>query len=60
MSLKQENIDLFNKLEIGFKLVVRKFYEQKAAKNESVVIGDGKGGIKRVSAKELLKEYIKE
>ena len=60
MSPKQENIDLSIKLEAGFKLVVRKFYQQKAANDESVVIGDSKGGIKRVPAKDLLKDLDKE
>ena len=59
MNQKQENLELLRKLELGFKVVVRKFYEQRAANNESVVIGDGKGGVRRVPAKDLLDDYIR-
>ncbi len=57
MSLKEENIELYKKIEAGFKLAVRRLYEQKAANNETLVISDAKGVIKHVPAKELLKNY---
>ena len=52
--LKQEHIELSKKIEAGLKLAIRRLYEQKAANNESVVISDGHGGVKRVPAKDLL------
>ena len=54
MNLKQENAELYKKIEDGLKLAIRKLYQQKAAKNESVVISDGKGGVVRAPAKDLL------
>jgi hypothetical protein len=59
MNIKQDNIELYKKIEAGFKLAVRRLYEQKAANNESVVISGVNGEIKRVPAKELLKNYDK-
>ena len=59
MDLKQEHIELSKKIEAGLKLAYRKLYEKRAANNETVVISVN-GIIKRVPAKELLKDYIKE
>jgi hypothetical protein len=59
MDLKQDNIELYKKIEAGFKLAVRRLYEQKAANNESVVISGANGEIIRVPAKELLKDLQK-
>jgi hypothetical protein len=56
MSLKQENVELLNKIEAGLKLAIRRLYEQKAANNETAVISVN-GEIKRIPAKELLKGY---
>ncbi len=53
MALKPENVELYNKIEAGLKLAVRRLYEQKAANNETAVICVN-GEIKHVSAKELL------
>ncbi len=58
MGLNNDNIELYRKIETGFKLTVRKLYEQKAANNETVVICVN-GEIKHVSAKELLLAYDK-
>jgi hypothetical protein len=56
MSLKQENIELLNKIEAGLKLAVRRLYEQKAANNETAVVSIN-GEIKHIPAKDLLKNY---
>ena len=60
MNLKPDNLELSKKITAGLKLAVRRFFEKKAANNESVVIGDGKGGIIRVLAKDLLRDSDKE
>ncbi len=60
MNLKPDNLELSKKITAGLKLAVRRFFEKKAANNESVVIGDGKGGIIRVPAKDLLRDSDKE
>ena len=60
MNLKQENVELSKKIFNGLKLAYRRLYEQKAANNESVVISDGKGGVIRVPAKDLLKDLDKD
>ncbi len=57
MNIKQDNIELYKKIEAGFKLAVRRLYEQKAANDETLVISDANGNIKHVPAKELLKNY---
>ena len=58
MGVKQENHELYQKIAAGLKLAVQRLYEQKAAKNESVVICVN-GEIKTVPARELLKNYNK-
>ena len=58
MSPKQENYELYMKIQAGLKLAVRRLYEQKAANNESVVISVN-GEIRHVPAKDLLKNYDK-
>ncbi len=58
MTLKQENVELLNKIEAGLKLAVRRFYEQKAANNETVVLCVN-GEIKYVPAKEVLANQVK-
>ena len=58
MGLKQDNIELYKKIQAGLKLAFRRLYEQKAANNETVVISVN-GEIKRVPAKELLKDNDK-
>jgi len=59
ISRKHQNTELLNKIEAGLKLAVRRLYEQKAANNESAVICVN-GEIKRVPAKDLLKDYDKD
>jgi hypothetical protein len=58
MSVKQEHIDLYKKIEAGLKLAYHKLYLQKAANNETVVVSIN-GEIKHVPARELLKEQEK-
>ncbi len=60
MNIKKEQDELSKKIFDGLKLAYRKLYEQKAANNESVVISDGKGGIIRVPAKDLLQDSDRE
>lgn len=55
MPLKPENIELANKIEAGIRKAVQKLYEERAAKNETVIISVN-GEIKHVSAKDLLKQ----
>ena len=54
MGQKKEHEELSKKIMFGLRLAIRRLYEQKAANNESVVISDGRGGVKRVPAKDLL------
>lgn len=56
VSRRQENIELLNKIEAGLKLAYRRLYEQKAARNETVVISVN-GEVKHVPAKDLLKDF---
>jgi len=56
MSLKQENVELLNKIEAGLKLAMRRLYEKKAANNETAIISVN-GEIKHVPARDLLKVY---
>ena len=60
MNPKPGNLELSKKISAGLKLAVRRFYEQRAANNESVVISDGKGGVIRVPAKDMLQDIPKE
>ena len=54
MALNFENADFFARIEFGLKLASRRFYEQKAAENQSVVVCEN-GVIKHVPAKEILR-----
>ncbi|MES2701624.1 MAG: hypothetical protein V4649_03245 [Bacteroidota bacterium] len=56
MQVSKENEDLFTKIEAGLKLAMQRLYEQKAARNETVVIMVN-GEIKHVPAKDLLSGY---
>ncbi len=56
MTRKEENVELLNKIEAGLKLAYRRLYEKRAANNETVVICIN-GEIKRVPARDLLKDY---
>ena len=55
-----EKMTLQEKITFGMKLAIRRLYEQKAANNEYVVISDRSGEIKRVPAKDLLKDFDKD
>ena len=59
MSLEQEHEELSKKIFYGLKLAYRRLYEQRAANNETVVISVN-GEIKRVPAKDLLKDLDKD
>jgi len=59
VNLKEEHIALSKKTEAGLKMAYRRLYEQRAAKNETVIISVN-GEIKRVPAKDLLKNFDKE
>ncbi len=56
--MKPEHIELRNKIMAGIKKAVQKLYEEKAAKNETVVVSIN-GEVKRVPAKDLLKNFDK-
>ncbi len=58
MSLKQENVELYQKIKAGLKLASRRLFEQKAANNETVVVCIN-GEVKHVPAKDLLKDFDK-
>lgn len=58
MSPKQENQELYKKILAGLKLASRRFYEDRAAKNETVVVCVN-GEVKHVPAKDLLKDFDK-
>jgi hypothetical protein len=51
--------NLASKIVEGVDKAVRKLVETSAAKNESLVISDKDGNIKKVPAKELLKDLSK-
>lgn len=53
------NSELSNKILQGIRDAVRKLVEKSAANNESLVIGDKDGNVKRVPAKELLETFPK-
>ena len=55
MSLTPESKILFAKIEAGLQLAVRRLYEQKAAKNENVVVSQN-GKVQILPAKKLLEE----
>jgi hypothetical protein len=59
MGSQQENKELLNKIEAGLKLAIRRLYEKKAANNETAVVSIN-GQIKRVPAKDLLKDFDKD
>ncbi len=53
---KDTELDEFaEKVLYGVNKALRKLVETSAANNESLVIGDGKGNVKSVPAKEILK-----
>ena len=55
MVLQPENDDFLAKIEFGFRLAARRLYQQRAEKNETVVICED-GVIKHVPAKQILAE----
>jgi hypothetical protein len=55
MSLSPESKILFAKIEAGLKLAVRRLYEERAAKNETVVVSKN-GKVQIIPAKILLEE----
>lgn len=55
MPIKQANIELREKIVMGIKKAARKLYEERAARNETVIISVN-GEVKAVPAKELLKD----
>lgn len=57
MALKPENVELFAKIEYGFKLAIQRLYEKKAANNETAVFLVN-GEIKHIPARELLNKQI--
>lgn len=57
---KTDMDEFAEKILFGVNKALRKLVETSAANNESLVIGDDKGGFKSVPAKELLKTLPKE
>jgi len=58
---KKTDLDDFaEKILYGVNKALRKLVETSAANNESLVVGDDKGGFKSVPAKELLKTLPKQ
>lgn len=58
---KSTDLDEFaEKVLYGVNKALRKLVEKSAANNESLVISDGKGNVKSVPAKELLKTLPKQ
>ena len=63
MIVQTKDIDLeefAEKILFGVNKALRKLVETSAANNESMVISDGKGNVKSVPAKELLKTLPKQ
>lgn len=58
-SKKKEWDELSEKILFGIRKAARKLVEESAARDESLIIGDGKGNFGPVPAKELLKNYDK-
>jgi hypothetical protein len=57
---KETDLDEFSsKIIKGVNKALRKLVETSAANDESLIVGDGKGGFKSVPAKELLKSQPK-
>jgi hypothetical protein len=54
--MKQENIELLDKIAKGLKLANERFLEKSAANNETIVISDKNGVIKHIPARELLEQ----
>ena len=54
MILKEENQELKNKLISGINKAFDKLVAEKAAKDQTLIIGDQHGNFKEVPAKELL------
>jgi hypothetical protein len=55
MELSPESEELFKKIEAGIQLAGRRLYEERAAKNESVIVYKN-GKVMKLPARELLKE----
>lgn len=55
MSLNLKSNDILDRIEYGLKLSIQKLYQQKAAKNEMVVVSVN-GTVKQVSARKILKQ----
>lgn len=50
----QCKLSLKDKVEQGLLLAYKRMLHEKALHNRDVVIGDGKGGVRYVSAKEII------
>ena len=54
MEIREENIELRNKIMTGIKKAIEKLFETSAANNEKLVISDENGKVKIVPAKDLI------
>lgn len=57
MTTEQRMNDIKEKLEQGIFLARKRMLHEKALHNRDIILGDGKGGIVRVSAKDFLAEH---
>lgn len=55
MAIKKENHELGRKIMAGIKKAVEELIKTSAANNESLVVADEDGNVKKVPARELLR-----
>lgn len=53
----KEMSDLTQKLETGLRIAEKRMLEEKALRNETVVVSTPEGGIQYLSAREVLASY---
>lgn len=53
---QKERKELFEKIKLGVEIARRKLVEERASKNENLIIGDKDGHFKSVPAKDLLNQ----
>lgn len=57
MTEEQKRYEMGKRLEQGIFLARKRMLHEKALHNRDIILGDGKGGIVRVSAKDFLAEH---
>lgn len=57
MNSDLNKLDIGERLEQGIRLARKRMLQEKALRNQDVIVGDGNGGIVRIHAKDIVADY---